>query len=473
MTTDLRAAGWNLPGYRPIQVLGSGASGHVVRAVEERTGRTVAVKYLSDALRSNPDVVTRFRVEARLLESLSSAYVARMYQYREAVEGAAIVMELVDGVSLGTLLREQGTLAPESALCILKGSLLGLSAAHTAGVVHRDYKPGNVLVDRQGHSKLVDFGIAVHQGAEARAAGTPAYMAPEQWMGLPASPATDVYAATVTFFECIIGELPYRGQSLPELAVQHVSGPIPDRRVPDPVQTLIREGLAKSPEQRPSDAISLLSSLEHAARVGYGETWEERGRHALAALVAMFLVGSPVPGPGGGSVDSATTILHPRPRARHRRPPRHSFPSKFRGTNAAAVTAAVAGLLSVAALSSGFGQEQSTANSSGDIATSIDDTDPSGQRISTPATPKQDTGVPDTLGKASLSSPPTSEPTAISPHSPSLDGAAGARQTATASPSAPASDTGSPSAPASDTGSPSAPASDTGSPSAPASDTGS
>lgn len=103
-----------------------------------------------------------------------------------------------------------------------KGSLLGLADAHRVGVVHRDYKPDNVLVVPDGSSKLVNFGIAVDAGISVGVAGTPCYMAPEQWTGAPASPAADVYAATTTFFECLTGHRPYAGDNLAELALQHV-----------------------------------------------------------------------------------------------------------------------------------------------------------------------------------------------------------------------------------------------------------
>lgn len=164
---------WGVPGYTESLELGSGASGRVVLAVHEETGVPVAVKYLSESLRTRPDFVRDFRAEARLLGGLESPYVTGLYEYVESPDGAAIVMELVDGVSLRTLLTRESPLDPEAALVVLKGSLLGLADAHRIGVVHRDYKPANVLVVPDGSSKLVDFGIAVDAGDQRRRCGNP------------------------------------------------------------------------------------------------------------------------------------------------------------------------------------------------------------------------------------------------------------------------------------------------------------
>src|SRR5262249_62062422 len=115
----------------------------------------------------------------------------------------------------------------------LKGSLLGLAAAHAVHIVHRDYKPGNVIVQADGTSKLIDFGIATSSGVRSLA-GTPAYMAPEQWSGQPASPATDVYAATCVCFDCVTGHVPYRGEGQPELMRQHMAEPLPLAELAEP-----------------------------------------------------------------------------------------------------------------------------------------------------------------------------------------------------------------------------------------------
>ncbi|MFE0825404.1 serine/threonine-protein kinase [Streptomyces sp. NPDC058871] len=301
---DTRAA-WSVPGYTEVRELGSGGSGRVVLAVHDATGTAVAVKYLSDRLREDPAFVGEFRAEARLLGGLESPYVVRLYEYVEAPGGAAIVMELVDGVSLRALLKQSGQADAEAALVVLKGSLLGLASAHRTGVVHRDYKPENVLVAADGSSKLVDFGIAANRGSTPGVAGTPAYMAPEQWQGRPASPAADVYAATATFFECLTGRKPYDGQNFAELAVQHIEAPVPETEAPEPVRPLIRRGLAKAPEQRPENAEAFVAELEDVALAAYGPDWEERGQRKLAALAALL----PLLFPSAGGSAAGTTAV--------------------------------------------------------------------------------------------------------------------------------------------------------------------
>ncbi|WP_068926110.1 serine/threonine-protein kinase [Planobispora rosea] len=282
------SSAWRVPGYTEIRELGAGAGGRVVMARHDAEGVLVAIKYLSDDLRGDVSFVARFRHEARLLHSLRDQHTVRLYDYVESGQGAAIVMELVDGVSLRAILRSEGPTGPEAALLVLKGSLLGLSSAHRAGVVHRDFKPENVLVEADGTSRLVDFGIAVRSGDGEAPAGTPPYMAPEQWTGSPAGPATDVYAATVVFFECLTGARPFRAKSIPALARQHQAMPPPVDEVPAGLRGLVERGLAKDPSDRPPTAAAFLTELEAVAADAYGPDWQERGRRRLAGLAGLL-----------------------------------------------------------------------------------------------------------------------------------------------------------------------------------------
>ncbi|MBB6351286.1 serine/threonine-protein kinase [Nonomuraea muscovyensis] len=279
---------WGVPGYSAVRELGSGSAGRVVLARRDHDGAEVAVKYLSDQLRYDVGFVARFRHEARLLATLRSPYNARLIDYVETGSGAAIVMELVNGVSLRQLLRSEGPTGPEAALTVLKGSLKGLAAAHAIGVVHRDFKPENVVVQGDGVSKLVDFGIAVRAGEGGSAAGTPPYMAPEQWSGAPAAPATDVYAATVVFFECLTGARPFRASNVAALARQHQSVQPPVEEVPAALRGLVERGMAKNAAERPPSAEAFLTELEAVAAEAYGPDWEERGRRRLARLAGLL-----------------------------------------------------------------------------------------------------------------------------------------------------------------------------------------
>jgi hypothetical protein len=304
---------WVVPGFSEERELGHGASGRVVAAVRAATGERVAVKYLSPRLLGDPRFVAAFRAEAALLQSLDVPYVVRLLEYVEAPgHGAAIVMELVEGTSLHEMITRQGPASPEAALLVLKGSLLGLAAAHRLGIVHRDYKPENVLVDGAGQSKLSDFGVAVRAGRDAGVGGTPLYMAPEQWNGLPASPATDIYAATAVFFECLTGTTPFSGP-LGQLAALHAAAAVPAGLVDEPLRELITRGMAKDPADRPADATAFITDLDSAATAAYGADWEDRGRGHLAARAAALLLlllphAGAATGAGTGTTAASTSL---------------------------------------------------------------------------------------------------------------------------------------------------------------------
>ncbi|MFC4531273.1 serine/threonine-protein kinase [Sphaerisporangium dianthi] len=285
---DGQSGAWRVPGYTEIRDLGSGGSGRVVMARYDADQTYVAIKYLSDELCADPGFVVRFRHEARLLELMDSPHAARFYEYIEHPGGAAIVMELVNGVSLRAMLRSEGPTGAEAALVLLKGALLGLAAAHASGVVHRDFKPENVVIEGGGDSKLIDFGIAVRSGDGVSGAGTPPYMAPEQWAGAPAGPSTDVYAATIVFFECLTGTRPFQSRNMAALARQHQSMPPPVEQVPAPLRGLIERGMAKRAAERPATAEAFLAELEDVALQAYGPDWEDKGRRRLAALAGLL-----------------------------------------------------------------------------------------------------------------------------------------------------------------------------------------
>jgi len=336
---------WQLPGYTELKDIGSGGFGRVTLARHNASGTLVAIKYLHPDLSADPEFARMFRGEAQVLSDLDDPNVVRLYEYVESSAGAAIVMELVKGVSLREILAHQGATTAEAALIVLQGSLLGLGAAHRRGVVHRDYKPENVLVNGEGASKLTDFGLAARVGERPLAAGTLRYVAPEQIDGAPASPAGDVYAATATFYECLTGHPPFTGEP-DELLRKHHDEPVPLDPVPISLRSLVAAGMAKDPRSRPGDATSFAARLRSAAASAYGADWDRRGRSHLgeAALLLAALW------PAGAPPATQGTTVHQVWLRRHLRL-RHVSPVKAAVAVGVAAAVAAAGTALAAAVS--------------------------------------------------------------------------------------------------------------------------
>ena len=310
-------AEWKVPGYTELKRIGSGGFGDVVVARHDASGSLVAIKYLRRELLADPEFAEMFRSEAAVLASLDDPNIVRLYEYVESPAGAAIVMELIGGVSLRDILAFRGKTTAEAALVVLQGSLLGLAAAHRRGIVHRDYKPANVLVDGNGVSKLTDFGIAARAGDRPIPAGTLAYAAPEQMAGTPASPAADVYAATATFYECLTGRPPFGGD-FAELLRQHRSEPVPLDPVPEPLRPLVAAGMAKDPRSRPTDATTFVTELQACASRACGRHWHDRGRSHLGEAALLLAVLWPAGAPPTTQGSAAQRIpLHRRIGLRH------------------------------------------------------------------------------------------------------------------------------------------------------------
>jgi serine/threonine-protein kinase len=310
-------------------MLGSGGFGEVMLARHDGSGSLVAIKYLRSDLLSDVEFTEVFRSEAAILASVDDPHVVRLYEYVESSSGAAIVMELVEGVSLRQILTNQGATTAEAALVVLKGSLLGLAAAHRRGVVHRDYKPENVLVNGDGDSKLTDFGIAARAGDSPLPTGTVVYAPPEQFGGTPASPASDVYAATATFYECLTGRPPFTGPTAQRLLYQHMAEPVPLEPVPESLRPLVAAGMAKDPRDRPADGTAFVTELDAVAAGAYGRNWEQQGRSYLgeaALLLAALWPSSASPALQGSTVEQVNLShgsAQEAARSRHARHVRH------------------------------------------------------------------------------------------------------------------------------------------------------
>jgi predicted Ser/Thr protein kinase len=270
--------------YRIISRLGAGGMGEVFRATDLRLGQQVALKFLPEEMAQDPKALARFQNEVRIARQVAHPNVCRVYDIGE-VEGIPFLsMEYVDGEDLNSLLRRIGRLPRDKALEISRKLCAGLSAAHNKGVLHRDLKPGNIMIDGRGQVLITDFGLAgimgQIEGAEARN-GTPGYMAPEQLSGKEVSAQSDVYALGVVLYEIFTGKRPFNATTRDELIKLTEKGmPLAPRSIVkeiDPaVENVILQCLSPDPRNRPSSALAVSAALPGgdalAAALAAGET---------------------------------------------------------------------------------------------------------------------------------------------------------------------------------------------------------
>ena len=241
--------------------IGNGGYGEVWRATDTVLTRPVAVKLLHPRYTQRSEALARFRAEARHAGGVSHENIAQVFDYGEPADGQPpyLVMELVDGPSLETVLTG-GPLDDSRTMDIVAQAAAGLQAAHAAGMIHRDIKPGNLLLAPGGTVKITDFGIAHTIGSApltttGELIGTPGYLAPERAMGEQATPASDLYSLGMLAYECLAGTPPFRGTPL-EVALAHRDRPLPPLppSVAVGVATLVMRLAAKDPDRRPNDA---------------------------------------------------------------------------------------------------------------------------------------------------------------------------------------------------------------------------
>lgn len=277
-------AAWSVPGVVHLREVREDPVGRRVVARHHITRRSLAVTYLSDELLADTEFRTRFARECGRLTRVRDSRVAGVHRYVECHQGAAVIGDPVHGTSLRDLLRTHGAISTEAALVVLTDSLRGLAACHATGLAHGDIKPEDVIVTPSGRVRLVDAGLWTASGRRLLARSTPFYLAPEQWNGPLASPAGDLYAATVTFFECLVGAPPFYSDHVAELSAKHEQNTPPIDAISGPVRELVRSGLTKDPRRRP-EVRSLLADVVAVAAHSLGAGWEQRGRHELARLL--------------------------------------------------------------------------------------------------------------------------------------------------------------------------------------------
>jgi serine/threonine-protein kinase len=274
--------------YRLKSRIAIGGMGEVWQAHDEIILRDVAIKILKPEYMGDPGFLERFRTEARHAAMVDHEGIANVFDYGEDAGSAYLVMELVPGNSLAKILETEKRLPAKRVLDIVAQTARALHEAHIAGLVHRDVKPGNLLITPTGQVKITDFGIArvadqVALTATGQVMGTVQYLAPEQATGKPATPSTDVYSLGIVAYEALNGSRPFTGENQMAIAtaqIKETPKPLPDD-VDPAVAELVMSCLAKKPEGRPSSALEL---AERAERIAKGESVENASTKLLTTV---------------------------------------------------------------------------------------------------------------------------------------------------------------------------------------------
>ncbi|MGE3192361.1 MAG: protein kinase [Microbacteriaceae bacterium] len=259
--------------YQLASRIAIGGMGEVWQATDLVIGRTVALKILKDEYLGDPGFLERFRAEARHAALVNHEGIANVFDYGEEDGSAYLVMELVPGEALSSILERERVLPTDKVLDIVAQTASALHAAHQAGLVHRDIKPGNLLMTPEGRVKITDFGIAriadqVPLTATGQVMGTVQYLSPEQASGHPASPTTDIYSLGIVAYEALAGRRPFTGESQVAIAMAQINEAPPELPVTiaEPVRNLVYACIAKKPEDRPSSAANLSRAAQALRR---------------------------------------------------------------------------------------------------------------------------------------------------------------------------------------------------------------
>ncbi len=262
--------------------LGAGGFGTVYAGMRPGTGQRVAIKTMDRMGGDHRTVRAQLLREAQALRAVQSENCLRVYDVIDTAGVFALVTDYVDGVSLRDLLGARGPLSGPEALTVLWGATLGLEAVHSAGLIHGDVKPANILVEPTGNSRLIDFGLATAPGwvSEDDLApwGSPAYASPEQVQFGYRDARSDIYSLTVTLYEALCQRRPFLGDTLDEVRWRHVNEPLPDPRllVPDlgdDLTQLLMWGTSKDPAARPQNVATFRDHFARAAAARYGSQW--------------------------------------------------------------------------------------------------------------------------------------------------------------------------------------------------------
>jgi eukaryotic-like serine/threonine-protein kinase len=289
--------------YRVVSRLGSGGMADVFLAEDQQLGRKVALKLLHHRFAQDPDFVERFRREAQAAAGLQHPNVVSVYDRGSFDDTYYIAMEYLPGRSLKQLIREEAPLDPLRAIDITIQILKAARFAHRRGVIHRDLKPHNVIVDDSGHAKVTDFGIARAGASDMTETGsimgTAQYLSPEQAQGRAVDAASDLYSVGVVLYEMLTGRVPFDADSAVSIALKHVSEAPPppsqfNPNIPPELEQTVLWVLNKNPADRPTDADQLITVLEHCREA---ITSAGAGQHT-ASMAAVAAAGAAIGSPG-------------------------------------------------------------------------------------------------------------------------------------------------------------------------------
>jgi len=304
--------------YRLDERIATGGMGDVWRATDEVLGRQVAAKVLLPSLLNEPGFIERFRGEARVVATLTHSNIVRVYDYGEnpmpgGGQVAYLIMEFIEGEALTARLQQKGRLTAEEALPILAQAAEALDAAHQHGIIHRDVKPGNLLLARGDKVMLTDFGIArsAMTGGLTQAGsvlGTAAYISPEQATGQQITGQADVYSLGIVAYQCLAGRRPYDSDNPVELAMRHVNdtpAPLPPD-VPEPARQFVERALSKDLTMRFATG-QAMADAARAALAGTPLAHPTSGAGGYLPGSAGVASGSAAPPPGRG-LDDKTSV---------------------------------------------------------------------------------------------------------------------------------------------------------------------
>ncbi|MDE2257970.1 MAG: serine/threonine protein kinase, partial [Xanthomonadaceae bacterium] len=259
--------------YDIIAELGRGGMGVVYKGYETSLNRYVAIKVLAESLAHDESVKERFLREARSMAALNDPHIISIYFIGDDAGQTYFVMEFVDGESLGSLLKREGKLKPEQAAKIVYQTAQGLATAHDRGVIHRDIKPGNLMLTSKGAVKIADFGIALSTQdfskkltSTGEFVGTPGYLSPEVCQGKPVDQRSDIFSLGIVLFECLAGRMPFTDESPLGLMLEVVKAEIPDVRtlnaeVDPELERILARMVAKDPAERYQSCQELVADL--------------------------------------------------------------------------------------------------------------------------------------------------------------------------------------------------------------------